>query len=133
MGRTPQYYFVAFGSAHINQSIDGGSYGHRSGFIENSNVSPGDVMLLYCTKGYLGHHQEAPGIGVVTGVELDGTRGVINFQYFPLDHPLSLDSAKSAIPELKDNTNFGFRGNWLRKIASSSFRAALTDKLIDWP
>ena len=90
-------------------------------------------MLLYCTGEYPGHHMEAPGIGVVTGIELSEAKEVINYQYFPLDQPLSLDTAKVAIPELEGNTNFGFKGNWLRKIASSSFRKALTDKQINWP
>jgi hypothetical protein len=136
MGRNPRYFFVAFGyEYYLHHPVDGGHYGHGTGYIFNSGISLGDVMLLYCTRGYPDHDQEAPGIGVVTGIDLGKTDGIISYQYFPLHEPVSWEAVKCAVPELRDRgkRNFSRKGNWLRKIANSSFRATLTGKLIDWP
>ena len=129
MHRRLKYYLTAFGPDHYKQHpVEDGVYPHVPGlrYLRNLNVMPGDVMILYCASGYPSHDQEAPGIGVVTSVFPNLAPDVINYQYFGLDKPLGFE-------EIKGKTNFSLRGNWVREIASASFRKALLDRQINWP
>ncbi|MFA5375228.1 MAG: hypothetical protein WC455_05665 [Dehalococcoidia bacterium] len=127
----PKYFFLAFGESYAGKhSVDGGVYPHRKGFVGSSEISAGDVMLLYCCADYPEYDQEAPGIGVVTSI--DTIQDIIYYQYFPLDNPIDWDIIKASIPELKGNTNFSLTGNWLREISNKSFRAAMANRQISW-
>lgn len=135
--RMPNYFLVAFGGPHATaHPVDGGSYPLPKSYISNSGISPGDVLLLYCTGTYPGHYMDVPGIGVVTRVETGGVQENIYYQYFPLCHPIfwgDVSNMIATIPELKDNTNFGLTGNQLRAIGNQSFRAAIAGRQVDWP
>jgi hypothetical protein len=134
MFRTPNYFFVVFGRAHCaTHPVEGGVYGHDANFISGSGIVAGDVMLLYCCGTYPGHNDEVPGLGIVTSIITEG----IQYQYFPLCHPIPVDwdTMKVTIPELSPlgNRNWTLKGNFLRKISSSSFRAAIVGRQVDWP
>jgi hypothetical protein len=133
-GGKPKYFFSAFGEPHAKKHpVEGGIYPHRKGFVSSLGIVAGDVMLLYCCEYYLGHDKEAPGIGIVTGTQIGSEEETIYYQYFPLCHPVGWDTITACIPELKGNTNFSLAGNWLRAISSSSYRAAIAGRQIDWP
>jgi len=133
-GRKPNYFFLAFGAPDAKKPpVEHGIYPHWKGFVSSSGIVAGDVMLLYCCDGYPEHAMEAPGVGVVTGTETGGEEEIIYYQYFPLCHPVGWSTITASIPELKGNTNFSLAGNWLRAISSSSFRAAIAGRQIDWP
>ncbi len=132
MFRKPDYFFVVFGGAHYSTyPVDGGVYGHDANYVTSSGITVGDVMLLYCCGTYPSHYQEIPGLGVVTSIENDG----IHYQYFPICHPIDWEIAKVNIPDLQNlgNTNWTLKGNWLREISSSSFRATMAGRQVDWP
>lgn len=131
-----KYFITAFGAAHANNHpVEDGAYPHRPGYsyVSKLDVSPGDVMLLYCVGGYPLHDQEAPGIGVVTNVVLGGAQEVINYQYLGFDRPPALADIRSAIPEIGGKTNFGNSGNWVREIHGDSFRAVVLGRTLIWP
>ena len=133
-GRKPKYFFLAFGKRHAKaHPIEGGIYPHRKGYVSSSGIGVGDVMLLYCCDYYPGHEKEAPGVGVVTSTQTGGEQETIYYQYFPLCHPVDLDTITASIPELKGNMDFRLAGNWLRVISNNSFRAAIAGRQIDWP
>lgn len=90
-------------------------------------------MLLYCARDYPGFDQEAPGVGIVTKIELGEVEEVIYYQYFPFDSPVDWYTLKSTIKELKNCDNFSLIGNWLRKIDRNSFSKAIQGHQIDWP
>ena len=126
-GRSPNYFLVVFGDDPSKPSVSGGIYPHYEGYIGGSRVAAGDVLLLYENLG-------CRGVGVVTGIEIGGTREVINYQYFPLCHPVnwdSLDALRSTIPGLR--TPLNYKGNLLQGINGTSFRAAIAGRQIDWP
>jgi hypothetical protein len=126
--RTPQYFFVVFGDIYYREHpVDGGVYGLEEGYVRGAGVSAGDVMLLYCTGNYPEHPWEAPGLGIVTGVET----GTICYRYLPLDKAVSLDTLRKTVPELHKRM-FNQRGNWLFQIDVKSFRGATTGRQIDW-
>jgi len=136
-GRKPNYFFVAFGAKYAGVNpVEGQAYPHLTHFVVNSGIVAGDVMILYCCGGYPGHDQQAPGIGVVTGLarnEDDARLTNIYYQFLPLCQPLHLHAIKAGIPELKDKLNFSLGGNLLRQIGSNSFRAVIAGRQIDWP
>ena len=134
MNCKPRYFFVAFGLEHSSKHpVDGGIYPHIDGYVTNSGITKGDVMMLYFCGNYPGYDREVPGIGIVTSVENEGNRKVIYYQYLPLCNTITLKQAKVAIPELRNKTNFGWKSNWLRNIDSFSFRNAIAGRQIDWP
>ena len=70
--RKPKYFFLAFGEPYAREHpVEGGLCPHLKGFVSNSGIVTGDVMLLYCCDYYPGHEKEAPGIRVVTGIQID--------------------------------------------------------------
>ena len=132
MNRKPKYFFTVFGDAHVSTyPVEGGVYGHDPNYINSSGIKEGDILLLYCCGTYPGHYQEVPGIGVVIGFETNG----IKYQYFPICHPLSWDILQATIPDFQEmgKINWSLKGNWLREISSSSFRAIIAGRQIDWP
>jgi len=132
MSHMPNYFFAVFGEARrATYPIEGGVYHHDPNFVTSSGIAIGDVILLYCCGTYVGHYQEVPGLGVVTSIETDG----IHYQYFPLCHPVSWNVVQASIPELQKPGNiiFSLKGNLLRKISSSSFRATIAGRQVDWP
>ena len=132
--RKPRYFFLAFGAPYSDKHpVEGGRYPHHKPYVSNLRVTRGDVMLLYCAGGYPGHDQEAPGIGVVTDIQLEADSEISYYRYLPLDHPVDLDTLKASIKELQNRSNFSLIGNWLIKIARHSFRKATMEKGIDWP
>ncbi len=138
MYRMPRYFLITFGAAHAAEHpVEGGVYPHEKGFVSSSGIVAGDVMLLYCAGSFNGHNNEFPGLGVVTSTEIGSEKESIYYQYFPLCHPISVDwdTMKVTIPELAPPGNriWRYRGNWLRQIASSSFRAAIAGRQVDWP
>lgn len=125
---------MAFGADHaLAHPVEGGVYPHIESYVTNLGITKGDVMLLYCCNGYPGYEKEIPGIGIVIDIGKEDEKEVVYYQYFPLCHSISLSNAKVNIPELVDNTNFGFAGNWIRNISSISFRATISGHQIDWP
>jgi len=130
--RPPNYFFAVFGEAHQATSpVDGGVYCHDANFVRGVGIAKGDVMVLYCCGTYVGYDQEVPGIGVVTDIETDG----IHYQYFPLSNPVRWRIVQAAVPDFQEpaKINWSLKGNWLRKISSSSFRVATVGGQIDWP
>ncbi len=130
----PNYFFSVFGNAHQDaHPVEGGIYGHDINYVHGSGIKPGDVMLLYCCGIYSGHSDEIPGIGIVTGIVEEG----IQYQYLSLCHPIHVDWGIMAgrIPELESpgTRMWHFKGNFLRQISSSSFRATIAGRQIDWP
>lgn len=137
-GRRPDYFFVAFGAKYAGVNpVEGPIYPHLTGYVRNSGIRAGDVMILYCCGGYPGHDQEAPGIGVVTELaqnEDDVKLTNIHYQYFPLTSPVGWNTISTSVLELAGKkTNFSLAGNILRKISNNSFRSAIAGQRIDWP
>ena len=137
MVRKPKYFFAVFGGQHWDKHpVDGGVYGHDPNFVASSGIVPGDIVLLYCLGTAPAHSNEIPGIGVVTAIEDEGG---FRYQYLPLCHPIDVDwrdpRMSEKLPELapRGNRNFILKGNFLRQIASSSFRATIAGRQIDWP
>jgi len=125
-GRKPKYFLLVFGVGLPNPP-KGGVYPIAGGFILGSGVSAGDVLLLWENLGF-------EGIGVVTDTKTAGEGQGIYYQYFPLCHPVkwsSLNAARETIPKLR--TPLNFTGNWIQDIGSTSFRAAIAGRQIDWP
>ena len=127
VGRVPNYFLVVFGIGFPEHPVEGGFYGIKGGFVGGSSVSAGDVLLLYENLGFRG-------IGIVTNTQDSGEGEGIYYQYLPLCHPVdlsSLDDVRRTIPELRIPLNY--KGNWLQKISSTSFRGAIAGRQIDWP
>jgi len=129
-GRKPNYFLAVFGADPSQPPADGGVYPLLKGDVHNSGIRAGDVLLLY----------EAPrsfhSIGVVTGTRTSDQAGLvdINYQYFPLCHPVqwnSLDALRKTIPELR--TPLSYSRNLLQPISNTAFRAAIAGRQIDWP
>jgi hypothetical protein len=132
----PKYFFAAFGDTWAGQHpVDGGIYPHKKGHIKSKNMKPGDVVLLYCVDGYVGHNQESPGIGMVIDTQIGQEKETIFYQYFPFDNPIDWNTIKANISELQKpgNTIFYWAGNWLREISSMSFKKTVKGRTIDWP
>jgi hypothetical protein len=132
MFRRPRYFSVVFGREHCEaHPVEGGIYGHDPNFVSSSGIGAGDVLLLYCCGTYPRHAQQVPGFGVVTGIESDG----IHYQYFPICHPVSWSIVQASIPAYQKagNINWTLKGNFLREIGSSSFRAVIAGRQVDWP
>jgi hypothetical protein len=137
-GRKPNYFFVAFGAKYAGVNpVEGPIYPHQNGYVSNSGIQSGDVMILYCCGGYPGHDQEAPGIGVVTRLtqnKNDAQLTNIHYQYFPLSCPVDWNTISTSILELAGKKrNFSLAGNILRKISNNSFRSAIAGQQINWP
>jgi len=134
-GRNQNYFLAAFGAPHAGtHPVHGGVYPLLATVVTNSEIQPGDVMILYCCGGYPGHDREAPALGVVTklvGNSHDSRLTDIHYQYFPFCHPIPLYALKASIPGLK--TNFSLPAYQLQSIPRNAFRAAVAGRQIDWP
>jgi hypothetical protein len=125
--REPSYFLAVHGDDPSKLPVNEGVYSHHGGYIRGAGVSIGDVLLLYMNLS-------VSGIGVVTGMEPAFEPKVIQYQFFsikPTVHWVLLKGLQTYIPELK--TPLVFKGNWLQKITSSSFRKVIGDSRIDWP
>jgi hypothetical protein len=126
--RKPNYFLVVFGAGRPYPP-EGGVYPlpGGGGYITREGVSVGDVLLLWESLGFAG-------VGVVTRTETVGEGEGIYYQYFPLCHPVhwrSLDAARKTIPKLRTPLNRPV--NFIQKICSTCFRAAIAGRQIDWP
>jgi hypothetical protein len=135
MFRKPKYFVAIFGGKRFaTYPVDGGAHFDYANQTNSSGITAGDIVLLYCCKNYPGHYSQFPGLGVVTDIK---TSGGFNYQYLPFYHPIPVDwdTMKVAIPELAPPGNRIWRNkvNWLRQISSSSFRATIAGRKVDWP
>ncbi len=132
--KKPEYFFAVFGAVGPDKlPVDSGCYIHEKGYISNSRISSGDVVLLYCADSYPDIPKRTPGIGIVMDIDLSGSKEKFYYQYFPFDNPIYWELIKLRIPELENCSRFSSRGNWLRNISSTSFRNAVSGSQINWP
>ena len=121
-----RFFFTVFGPAYaITSPVNGGVYPHQHPYVCNLDVQEGELMLLYCTKSYPGHCREAPGIGLVTGVQCNGSREIIKYQFFPFRIPVKLGTLRQTVPELGKRV-LSSKGNWVFEICSKSFAESST-------
>lgn len=136
MLRVPNYFIAVFGDTHrATYPVEGGVYGHDANYVTSSRITPGDVILLYCCGTYTGHDNEIPGFGILTSIRNNGDG--FNYQYLPFCQPINVDwnTMKLNMPELAPPGNriWHYKGNFLRQISSSSFRATVAGRQVDWP
>jgi len=135
MVRKLNYFVAAFGGKRCKtQPVDGGVHFDYANYTTKSGITAGDVVLLYCCKNYPGHYSKFPGLGRVTSIK---TEGGFNYQYLPFCQPIPVDweTMKMNIPELapKGKRSWHLKCNFLHKISSNSFRAAIAGRQVDWP
>jgi len=133
--RNLNYFFVVFGREYADKHpVDGGVYPDHEKWtrISNLGMAAGDVLLLYCGGYYPGHDQEAPGIGVVIGIETVAAAETIYYQYFPLDEAVPWDIIKES-PSVKAHHPLNWIGNWIFRLSRDEFKSALAGRQIDWP
>lgn len=129
-GHKPNYFLAVFAADPSKPPAEGGVYPLLKGDVDSSGIRAGGVLLLY--EAPLSFH----GIGVVTGTKTSDQEGLIdiNYQYFPLCHPVhwnSLYALRKTIPELR--TPLSSSRKLLQPISNTSFRAAIAGRQIDWP
>jgi hypothetical protein len=131
----PQYFIASFGGwpKNINHPVDGWKYPLGRLSVACGHIDKGDVMLLYCTGSYLGHYQEAPGIGIV--LDKDGTISslTVYYRYLPLSQSISRGTInKNLLPGEKDHfINPG--ANFIFEIKNTTFKHILAGNYIYWP
>src|SRR4030042_2912685 len=93
--RKPGYFFAAFGELGTDKlPVNSGCYIHEPGFISNSGISIGDMVLLYCTGSYPDPQWKAPGIGVVLKIDIGISQEEFHYQYLPFDNPIDWEIIK---------------------------------------
>jgi hypothetical protein len=127
----PRYFVAVFGDPQPPNKdlVESGIY-HPNSQYAPFPVAPGDIMLLYCTNGYVQHAMEVPGLGVV----LDFNNQCVNYRWLPFVDPipkLTIDQQFDA----SDLSHFGlirFDRFWLFEISQSSFSKTVGAANIAW-
>jgi hypothetical protein len=132
----PKFFVTVFGKIYAKSSpIDGGVYPIPPNRGDAKEVTTGDTLLIYCTKGYqdeAGHryNKQSPGIGIVTGVEERDERLYFHYRYEQFKTPVERSSIMTCLTD-KEKRNFanpGISNCWVRQIESSSFRCLMERK-----
>jgi hypothetical protein len=128
----PHYYCAVFGDPKPPEKdeVESGVY-HPNPKTGTFLTRPGDLLILYCTRGYAGREMEVPGIGVV----LDQDDQAVRYRYLPLATPIPKAKIERAFvaADLEKFKNRRFSGFWLFEIASASFSATVDIPEIAWP
>jgi len=97
------------------------------------NTGKGDILLLYCAGPYAGHRREAPGVGVVAGVNRETDS--LCHRYLPLERPLSMDTIRARLtqPDRKRSESRRFSTFWIFGLMDTSFQSLMKDCKVRWP
>ena len=128
----PKYYFAMFGDPDPpkKDKVESGTY-HLG--IRGTDIpgEPGDIILLYCTSGYMEHFMEVPGIGIILNKDTES----IYYRYLPLSSPISKEYIDKyfADDDLAKYNNRRFSSFWCFEISRESFCGVLRNISINWP
>ena len=126
----PNYFIAFFGARHASSHpVDGGDYPYAAGKLVSLGIRAGDVMLLYCTRGYPGHHMQAPGIGLVLDVNT-GASPTVEYRYLPLYQPVAWANIKPYVPArqvFSSNPLFPLVGG------NANLQVLLGGRIVVWP
>lgn len=126
----PNYFIAVFGEKNAStHPVDGGDYPYPAGKLISAGIKAGDVMLLYCARGYPGHDMEAPGIGIVLHVDT-GPFPTVRYRYLPLYQPIAWANIKPCVPPrqvLNSNPLFPLTGG------NKQLELLLGGRIIIWP
>lgn len=131
-----KFFITVFGKKYAKSTpIHGGVYPIPPNRGDAKEVTTGDTLLVYCTKGYqdeAGHtyNRQSPGMGIVTSVEERDERLYFHYHYEPFKTPVERPSIMACLEdnEKRNFTNPGISNCWVRKIKSSSFQCVLNRK-----
>ena len=123
-------YFAVFGDPWLpgHVTVEEGHFGVNAGWPED--IARGDLVLLYCTGGYVRYAKSVPGIGVVTAV--DHARQSFRYAYAPLSWPVALEDLRFLFQprDAARLANIRFNNHWLFEIAPESFHQAVGESVV---
>ncbi len=129
---SPNYFVAIFGDPQPpgKNAVESGEY-HPIAKYTLSQIQTGDLMLLYCTSGYLGYSMKIPGIGVV--LNTDGES--VKYRWLPFKEPIAESSIHKAFtaPDQEKFGNRRFTSHQLFEISPKSFSGTVVNQQIDWP
>lgn len=133
MANRPRYFFAMFGEPQppFKDAVESGVY-HPDPNTAPFPVTPGDVLLLYCTGSYPRHEMEVPGVGMVIGVDDEA----IEYRYLPFVMPIPKHMIDSHFmpDDLQKFGNRRFSTFWLFELSKESFTGTVGSSMtIDWP
>lgn len=123
IGRSPRYYLATFGRAHAaRHPVNGGRFPHRDGWVDILGISPGDVVVLTCTRDYPGFPGVAAGSGIVT--RLTRHPDCIYYDYNPAHARLGMAAVYPLLTpqEARRRRYARFIANWIFVIQDGSYR-----------
>ena len=129
----PRYFIAVFGDPQADKMpVESGVYTAGPGY-PSFTVSPGDIMLLYCTAAYLAHSMEIAGLGVVLRVGRNATE-FIEYRWIPLARAISkADIDRTFEPGDREKMqHLGVKARRLFQIAEQSFVSAVSGRMPMW-
>lgn len=127
----PRYFISVFGKPDPPDKdlIESGIY-HPEPKYAPFSPDPGDILLVYCTAGYISHSMVSPGIGIVLGKD----SRKIHYRWVPFADavPRSVIDQRFDPDDLKKLGNIRFSSQWLFEISRDSFSKTVRDRAIQW-
>jgi hypothetical protein len=128
--KAPKCFVVVFGDPEPGRDrAESGVYEAGEGY-PSFLTEPGDMLLLYCTRGYAAYQVQVPGIGVV----LEAKPNAIKYRWLPLDQPIKHQELKDSFePEYSEKMrHLGIKVHRVFEVSQQSFARAMADRTIAW-
>ena len=129
----PRYFIAVFGDPQPDKMpVESGIYTAGPGY-PSFTVSPGDVMLLYCTAAYLANSMEIAGLGIVLRIGHNVTE-FIEYRWIPFAKAISkVDIDRTFEPADRESMqHLGVKARRLFQITEQSFVSAVSDRMPAW-
>ena len=126
------YYVAVFGDPEgppVKDRVESGRYTPYGGWTNPERAAKCHLVLLYCAGSYGQYSMEAPGIGVIVGVEPPS----LYYCYLPLDKPISLDAIRSRCTPVDKVQFANLHGKTLFSIERTSFHSIVSGCPVNWP
>lgn len=125
----PRRYYVAVfgdpGDPPEKDPVESGRYEPDPKYAPR--LSPGDLMLLYCTSGYREFRKQVPGIGEAISIDGDG---VVSYRWQALTEPIpkSVLDLSFEPEDARSFRNIRFSSKWLFQISERSFQRTVDSR-----
>ena len=125
-----KHFVIVFGDPEQNgDPVESGRYTAGEGY-KPFTVSPGDMLLLYCTENYVAYSKQLAGIGIAIRVDT----ALIEYRWFPFTTPVPREQVEQAFePDDREKmTQLRFNTRRVFMVSPKSFANTVSGQALTW-
>jgi hypothetical protein len=129
----PRYFVAVFGDPSPDKDpVESGVYTAGPGY-PLFPVSPGDVMLLYCTAEYIAYSMKVAGLGIVLRVGQKDTE-FIEYRWIPFVQPIPRVVIERTFEpaDWENMQHLGVKARRVFEVKDQSFSKAVAGRMPAW-